>query len=137
LLALSFSGCSQPHRQALDRFAEAYIRDHETGNIEGLLDRVDLPDDRPELRQFVRIAFLEETQWPLLDLQIERLSSSEQKRMRDSFSLEPLWRVYVILDTEDRFTSVWFAGIRDERVFLLVEDAEEPGTLPEFRRDGV
>lgn len=116
-----WTGCSRPDQEALSSFAATYVAHHETGNVDGLLELILIPDSTSETDSFIRFALLEEVQWPLKDLQAERLDKSERIRMTDRFPLDPLWRIYVILDTEDRYTSAWIAGMRDGEVFLMVE----------------
>lgn len=133
---LLLPGCTRPHQDALERFAESYIQNHRAGDIEGLVDLVLLPENEPEVRRFVQIAFAEEVRWPLRDLQVEVLPNDERQDLGERFPLEPIWRVLVILDTEDRFTSEWFAGFRDGKVFLLVEEGEGIAQPPDPRRSG-
>ncbi len=120
-LALLVGACSRPDQRALESFVQTYVSSHNSGDVQTLVDLVELPENRPDLRRFVQMAFAEEVLWPLKDIQIEPLSRKERDRIKDRFPLEPRWRVYVILDTEDRFTSIWLAGKTGDEVALLVE----------------
>ena len=127
LFAVVLSGCQGEAEDGLARFAESYRERHAAGDVEGLLELIALPEDSPDLRRFVVRTLSEETRWPLKDIQAARLPSRERRDLRHDYPLPPLWRVYVILDTEDRFTSVWLAGRGEEGVKLLV--------APEGNRD--
>jgi len=116
-----FAGCSPSGNTELSQFAETYIAAHQAKDVETLLGLVALPPGCERLRSFVTLALSEEVTWPLRDFQTEVIPQAERSRLRGKYSLDPIWRIYVILDTDDRFTSVWLAGENEEGVRLVVE----------------
>ncbi|MEM0967120.1 MAG: hypothetical protein AAGJ81_13330 [Verrucomicrobiota bacterium] len=118
------SACSQ-QTDELREFAETYLEFHDDQNIDGLIGLIAIKQGGPEVFEKIRFAFYEETQWPLQDIQVEPLTDSEKKVLQPSLPGEPAWRVFIVLDTEDRFTSEWIAGYVNGQLKLLLPGEKE------------
>ena len=117
LLALTvLCGCS-PNAGKLASFSEKYSVLHHNQDIPGLLQLIDYEEAQLGA---IRRALNEETRWPLESLSFEPISKEESERLGENLSVEPRWRFFVTLDTEDRFTSEWLIGVTPEGIKILL-----------------
>ncbi len=108
-LTVLLGGCD-PDTRALADFREQYARLHANGDLDGILEMIEIEDpDSPVLRQ-VRRALAEETRWPVATLLFQRIPAREARLLAENLPSAPRWRFVVTLDTEDRLTSVWLVG---------------------------
>jgi len=117
-------GCDGSDRRDLEKFSNSYATLHDSKDVEGLMELIQIRGNNPAQRKLLRTVLLEETQSLLADIQFERIKRAEADILAESLPTQPTWRVYVILNTEDRFTSVWLAGETEDGLRLLLPAAE-------------
>lgn len=106
--------------QALVKFAGTYAQLHNAGDVDGLMELIDIQGDDPKIIRQVRLALTEETRWPVKSVRFEPIENEDVEKLSATLSAAPQWRFIVTLDTEDRFTSVWLAGETGEGIRLLL-----------------
>ena len=120
LAALLLNSCSADS-QKFTEFSETYEKLHEAGDVEGILDLIEIQGHDPAVERQVRRALSEETRWPIARTRYESLSTEEAQTLSASYPAPPQWRFLVTLDTEDHLTASWLVGETPEGIRLLLK----------------
>jgi len=137
-LCLCF-GCSSgdKHPKGLDALAEAFRAANQAEDIGPMLDLYHLEGTDETTRQMLAAALKFELGLPIAQIQFEPLSGAPEETIRfvhDGVpygpTLEPRYRMRVVYEAEDRFTSLFTLGRRADGVWRIICAAPKPLPKP-------
>tara|TARA_R100000027_G_scaffold67699_1_gene67929 strand:- start:9637 stop:10077 length:441 start_codon:yes stop_codon:yes gene_type:complete len=107
-------------------FRDHYARLHHAGDVDGLLELIEVKNSDPNILRQVRWALEEETRWPIGHVEFKALTEAEILRATEILPSPPKWQFIVTLDTDDRLTSIWYAGATDTgEIRILLPESRE------------
>lgn len=134
-LCLSLGACSpgKPHPEGLDALAEAFREANQAGDIGPMLDLYHLEGTDETIRRMLAAALQFELGLPIARIEFEPLSGAPEETIRfvhDGVpygpTLQPRYRMRVVYEAQDRFTSMFTLGRRADGVWRIICAAPKP-----------
>jgi len=114
---------SQKNSQ-VEELLQRYVGYHNDGNTEGIRSLIYWEGVSDRTRRIFTFAMQEETLFPIKEIRYRPFEEKDREELLSGVSIPigvtPVWRVWLVLDSEDRFTSSWLVGQTSEGLRFLI-----------------
>lgn len=111
-------------KDQLESLIGDYVAFHNTGDIQGIRELIYWEGVSDRTRRIFLFAMQEESLFPIKGIRYRPYEDEDRSQLLGGVALppqvKPRWRVWLELDSDDRFTSSWLIGETPEGLRFLI-----------------